>query len=1301
MRIKLYLYFSKLSIIFLFLGCLNLQAQQHSISIFAPTSALTGQTLTISGSNFSNITGVTIGGTSASLFTVVSATSITVTIPTGAKSGNIVISKTGHSNATATGFVLLLPVTRLITDFNGYWSSSSTNLNSTYPDNSHNLLAFEYNGTTYATGVSNATLTSNSVSFTNSKWQSLPVNNISGSNTKSVIVYATLADGSSLCNNPNKTIKDVLIDGTNGLNIGTGIANFDADLEFNVSSIDASKIGDGEPDILITQVADPTSNTFDTYRFINSSSTTVGNSVTAVVNQLPSVGSYYIDVYGLSGATVSNNNASTSSCTSTNTTRSIRLLALDLADFGITSSNATNISKLIITPGGTADYGFIAYNNASFTIPAPKVTTQPTSKITCTGTGTSANFSVAASSTGTTTYQWKRNGTNISGATNSSLTISNVSASDAGAYTVEITNSSGSILSDPAYLNSSISVQPESKSTCINVATTLSITAEGNSPTYQWYSNTINSLSGATSISGANSNTYNPVISSVGTIFYFCEINVAGSSTSCSTAITSDLVSVVVDPSSVGGTITGGATVCAGTNSTTLTLTGKTGSVSKWQSSATSNFSSPTDITSTATSITRTNLMSSTYYRAVVTSGSCTSTNSSNSLITVNNTYTWVGTNSTSFNTSTNWQLGCIPLTGSDITFTSSLIDKCVLGSNVNLGNITISGTSNKDILDLNGYALTVQGNFTLTGKNINAENINSSLIFAGSTAQNLPSNKFTNKTISNLTINNSAGVSLLDTTKLKGILTLSAGTLTTNDYLIFKSDNAYSAVIDKVNYSNAIIGKVTIEKYFPSKRAFRLICPSVTTTNSIKSNWQEGVNNSNYTNYPTNNIDPYPGFGTHITGSTTGANGFDATQTGNPSLYTYNNSNQTWSAIGNTNSNTFSAGTPYRLMIRGNRLANINQADNAPTPSSTILRTFGTLSTGNVSISGLKNSSNANNFIGNPYQCPVDMNALLNASTNLNKTYYYVWDPFLNSRGGYVTVDVTKNNNAQNSSANKYLQAGQSCFVLTSSAPSATPTFTFTENSKYTGDITSKNFFTIPNSDENYIKIDLHSIDSNFLTDATIINFNDLYSHEITDEDARKPINLDENIAISKSGVKLSVECRKQPITTEEISIFIDKYRSSHYKLNIDIKGLNASTIYLQDKFKNTLTKLNSNKLNDYVFEINKTFVESKDTARFKLIIANELFLENKINFNKKTSPFVINPNPIKNNTLIFSNYSNFNTAVIKLYNNIGQLLFESNTILLEKANQLLLPATIPTGNYIINFKTESASYFDKIIIN
>lgn len=1278
----------------------NSHAQQHTITSFNPTSAVSGQLITISGTNFSSITGVSFGGATASSYSVVSASTITVTVPSGATTGEIAITKTGQSDAKKSGFVFITPVNQIYTDYGGYWASSASSINTTYPDNSHNLLAFEYGGTIYSTGVSNSTLTSKSVTYTSREWQSLPVNNIAGSNTNSVIVYATYADGSSTCNNPSKTIKDVLIDGTRGLNIGTGIANFDADLEFNVSSINATKISDSEPDILITQIADPSSNTFDTYKFVTTSGTTVGNSIVATVNQLAPIGTYYIDVYTLTNKTVSNNLAVTNTCQSTNTTRQIRLLALKLSDFGITGSNASTVDRLIITPGGTADYGFIGYNNASFVIPAPTVTAQPTSTIICAGSGNSTTFSVTVSSTGTTTYQWKKNGTNISGATSSSYTINNITASDAGEYKVEITNSSGSVLSDPAYLNTYISVEPESKSTCINTSTTLNINAAGNSPTYQWYSNTTNSNSGGTLISGATNNSYSPNVSTAGVFYYYCVVKSSGAASSCSTDIASSVASVTVSALTVAGSISGSASVCEGTNSTTLTLSGNTGSVTKWQSSSTASFTTTTDIASTSTTLTRTNLSTTTYYRAVVTSGSCASENSGAATITVNNTYTWTGTSSNAFNTASNWVLGCVPINGSNISFAANPTDKCLLGSNVTLGNITINGTSNKHILDLNTYTLTIQGSITCLGNNIDATNGTSTVKMQGSSAQTIPAATFVDNTVANLTINNSNGVSIGGALNLTRLLTMTSGTLNTNGYVTFKSNVSYTALVGPISYSNAINGNVVVEKYFPARRAYRLISSPVTSSTSIKSNWQEGVNNTSILNYPSNNYDPNPGFGTHIAGSTSGSNGFDATQTGNPSLFTYNNSAQTWSNINNTNTNTLNSGNPYRLMIRGSRSVNINQPDNSPTPTNTTLRTTGTLSTGNFSLSGLNGTASANNFIGNPYQCAVDMNTLLNASTNLNKTYYYVWDPFLNSRGGYVTVNVSTNSNAQGSSANKYLQPGQACFVLTSTTPTATPTFSFTEASKYTGSFATTNYFEIPNEDQNQIKVSLISQDSNYLTDATLINFNSIYTHLNNDKHAPKAMNLDENIASILDRNKLSVQCRDIPKSIEKIPLFIDKYRSKNYILSIDVKGLEFAIITLFDRHLNQYYPIQNSQYN-HTFSVNKTVISSTDTNRFEIIIDGKIELNTSgIQSFKENNPSVINP--VVNKIIRINNTSQLNANPnYRLFDFSGKSIQIIKIHQEQNLHQIHLPENLSSGYYFLMFETKVGLVTQKVTID
>jgi len=66
--------------------------------------------------------------------------------------------------------------------------------------------------------------------------------------------------------------------------------------------------------------------------------------------------------------------------------------------------------------------------------------------------GASTTFTASASGTPTPTYQWRKNGVAIPGATGSSYTLANPAASDAGSYTLVATNSAGSTTSNAAVL---------------------------------------------------------------------------------------------------------------------------------------------------------------------------------------------------------------------------------------------------------------------------------------------------------------------------------------------------------------------------------------------------------------------------------------------------------------------------------------------------------------------------------------------------------------------------------------------------------------------------------------------------------------------------------------------------------------------------------------------------------------------------------------------------------------------------------------------------------------------------------
>ena len=83
-------------------------------------------------------------------------------------------------------------------------------------------------------------------------------------------------------------------------------------------------------------------------------------------------------------------------------------------------------------------------------LPAPSIANQPQSLTNA--TGTTATYSVGASGTLPLAYQWQFDGTNIAGAGNSSLSLTNVQLTNAGSYTVVVTNVVGAVTSQVAVL---------------------------------------------------------------------------------------------------------------------------------------------------------------------------------------------------------------------------------------------------------------------------------------------------------------------------------------------------------------------------------------------------------------------------------------------------------------------------------------------------------------------------------------------------------------------------------------------------------------------------------------------------------------------------------------------------------------------------------------------------------------------------------------------------------------------------------------------------------------------------------
>ena len=135
---------------------------------------------------------------------------------------------------------------------------------------------------------------------------------------------------------------------------------------------------------------------------------------------------------------------------------------------------------------------------------APVIAVQPASQTVI--ADASATIEVAAGGTAPLGYQWMFNGTNLAGAVNATLMLTNLQAAEAGSYTVLVTNAYGSVLSSNAVLtvlDPWIVGQPKDQTVTADALATFTVSAVGTLPlSYQWLKEGVALLDG-TNISGA------------------------------------------------------------------------------------------------------------------------------------------------------------------------------------------------------------------------------------------------------------------------------------------------------------------------------------------------------------------------------------------------------------------------------------------------------------------------------------------------------------------------------------------------------------------------------------------------------------------------------------------------------------------------------------------------------------------------------------------------------------------------------------------------------------------------------
>lgn len=326
----------------------------------------------------------------------------------------------------------------------------------------------------------------------------------------------------------------------------------------------------------------------------------------------------------------------TYTCGGTNRTDTMTISGIQVR--ATTTASTGNITRTggTGTINGLVNATTLTNTLTSVTGTAPTISSQPVATTACTN-GT-ATFSVTAS--GATTYQWQRNGVNLSNVapysnvTTSTLTITNPAAGIAGNFTCVLNAATCSTTSSSAALTVSavpvITAQPSTPTAiCAGLASTsLSVTATG-ATTYQWRKNGVNLTNVApySNVTTATLNITNPAFSENGASFDV----VVGNATPCSVISTAS--TLIVNAVSVISSQPVATTACTNTT-TTFSITASNVTTYQWQRNGTNiaNGAPYSGVTTATLTITSPGVGFAGNFRCVINNSTCPVTSSAAAL---------------------------------------------------------------------------------------------------------------------------------------------------------------------------------------------------------------------------------------------------------------------------------------------------------------------------------------------------------------------------------------------------------------------------------------------------------------------------------------------------------------------------------------------------------------------------------------------------------------------------------------------------------------------------------------------
>jgi hypothetical protein len=460
-------------------------------------------------------------------------------------------------------------------------------------------------------------------------------------------------------------------------------------------------------------------------------------------------------------------------------------------------------------------------------------------------------------------------------------------------------------------------------------------------------------------------------------------------------------------------------------------------------------------------------------------------------------------------------------------------------------------------------------------------------------TAQNLSGNWFVGKTINTLINANNTGITVAsapaDTLLISNAMLY--GTATTNSFintgnnLTLLSRAAGTARFGEIvsGSGNHIAGTVTVERFIPNTRKWRLLSWPTSSSQTAMQSLME--------NAGTPNANPKSGYGCIVTDEKVSwaAGNFDSRSISGPSLKYYDPTADAFVGIPNTTSYTLNSNNAYFNYVRGDR----SSTPAVNTGTNTVLRGTGTLKIGDI-VQPVINTKYA--AIGNPYASAIDVRKIKTTNTTGE---LYIWDPQLAGAygiGAYQVLyksgtdfNITPGGGSYGPAGSivDTLESGTGFFVRSNGAGAGN--VTFSEDNKTIGARAFSRGAGTAQAEILFALLNIVDPGVNTLVDGSMAAYDDTYSSAVDYDDALKLSNTSENVSFKRSNTLLAIERRKDIIADDTMFINLTGLRVKTYQWDMKLANMEnpGRTAFLVDKYTNTTTPLGLNTTTPVLFDV------------------------------------------------------------------------------------------------------------------